>query len=132
MNPIVYDPPDVAWALDVLVVGVVVGDARVVLVVEVEEAGVAAAVLALVVPASELPLAEADVEVGLAALEVPPERVAVTVARWGWAAKVANTPTPASEPAATTPVTARLRRRRVSRRERVVMPQIWAGQPRAA
>jgi hypothetical protein len=55
------------------------------------------------------------------ALVVPAEDV-VEVAWWGRAASAENRPAPASEAAATQPVTCRLRRSQASRREGVVMP----------
>ena len=52
---------------------------------------------------------------------VAPAEVVVDVAWWGRAARAENSPAPASDAAATQPVTWRLRRSQASRREGVVM-----------
>jgi hypothetical protein len=121
---IAQEPPDVAWELvDVLVVGVVVGEDNEVLVdVSVEEvvADVLAEELLLTTAVDELDEAD-DVDV---------TAEPVWALAWpGWPARAANSPTPASEPAATTPVTARLRRSKPSRREDEVMAFIKATDP---
>jgi hypothetical protein len=84
--------------VEVLVVGVVVGDCSVVLVEE----------------------AAAEFVAGAAAVvaDVP----AADVRLLGCAARPANSPTPASDPAATQPVVRLVRRSQVSRSEGVVMP----------
>jgi hypothetical protein len=53
---------------------------------------------------------------------LPPAEAVVEVAWWGRAARAENSPAPASDAAATQPVTWRLRRSQASRREGVVMP----------
>jgi hypothetical protein len=89
---------------DVLVVGVVAGDERVVVVV----VAVVTKVLADFAVVDE-PAVTAEV-------------AAVARLWWGSAARTANSPTPASDPAATQLVVVRLRRNQVSLAEGVVMP----------
>ncbi len=93
---------------EVLVVGVVAGDDRAVVVVVVAVAKVVAdfAVAAVVV---EEPAVTAEL-------------AGVARSWWGSAARTANSPTPATDPAATQLVVARLRRNQVSLAEGVVMP----------
>jgi hypothetical protein len=131
------DAPEVACVdVELLLVGVVVGDCRVVLVVEepavVDEPEAPDDVES---PEDEEAPEEEAVPEEDELEEVPPvvalvdeplvllaALVAVVVLAWcGWAASAANRPTPASEPAATQPVALRVRRNEASRREGVVM-----------
>ncbi len=114
--------------MDELAVGVVVGDCSVVLVVddELDDEPATGEVVAVVAVDAE---SEAALVVETPAVDEPD---AVEAVWWGWAARAANTPTPASDPAATMPVTARLRRSRMSRRERVVMYPFTGVSPRTS
>jgi hypothetical protein len=115
-----HEPPDVAWlVVDALVVGVVVGDESVVLVVP--DAAAETVVLA-VLDAAAVVAVEAAVVGDAVAL------VALVVAALV-AARAANNPTPATDAAATAPVTARLRRNQASRREGDVMSPIYLHKP---
>ncbi len=129
-----------------LAVGVVVGDSRVVLVValvaevlvelpeletddepeEVEDVELPV-LLFLSVVVAEVPEVVPEVRLTLDS----DERTEAVLVWCGWAARAENKPTPAREPAATAPVTVRLRRRRRSRRERDVMPPLTDRYPRA-
>jgi hypothetical protein len=137
LDVIVHDAPEVACdEFELVLVGVVAGDCRVVLVVEELEAEAPEEVVAPPVatdevdpPEIELPAAVARPVVPLpAVLEVlTVVAVVAVVACWGSAASAANNPTPATEPAATHPVALRLRRNQVLRNEGVVMGPSKAG-----
>jgi hypothetical protein len=90
--------------VDVLV-GVVVGDCRVVLLVDFD--------------ADEVEDELVEDELVEAVVELVSEAVAVCE---GWAARAVKRPTPARDPAATSPVAVRVRRNQASRREGVGMP----------
>ena len=109
-------------AVELVLVGVIAGDCRVVLVVEELEDEPEDVV--------DEPVAadDADLEVLLAAARVllavvaPVVATVVAVRAWcGSAARAANRPTPATEPTATHPVAFRLRRNQALRSEGVVM-----------
>jgi hypothetical protein len=114
------DAPEVAWAEPLLLaVGVVTGDCSVVVVVEAALEADADEEAAPEVVADETPVvvvADETVE------DVPPAAVVPeALAWWGCAASAANSPMPATEPAASQPVAVRLRRSLRSRREGVVI-----------
>jgi hypothetical protein len=115
----------VAWAeVLVLAAGVVVGDCSEVLPEEV--LGVA---VVEDVDVEEEELFEEEVfdaiDVDVFEAVVDGLEVDVVVLAWcGWAARTANSPTPASDPAASQPVVARLRRTQVSRWEGVGMSSV--------
>jgi hypothetical protein len=107
--------------VELLVVGVVVGDWRVVPADADELDAVAVEVVAV----------DAVVEEVLEASPVVPEVAAAVLAWWGVAARTEKSPTPASDPAATQPVVFRLRRSQLSRKEGVVMSGSTTARPQS-
>jgi hypothetical protein len=109
-------------AVELVLVGVVAGDCRVVLVVEEledEPEDVVDEPVATDDADPEVPLAAAPVLLAVVAAVVV---TVVAVRAWcGSAARAANRPTPATEPTATHPVAFRLRRNQALRSEGVVM-----------